>query len=198
MEKQKIPAKVTFKPKNQETLRDLIDELYEDSLIASYGHDYAAEQWNQKYLIFGIVTTSLSAIVSASIFSSYESLALVAGLLSLTLVVFSSIATFLNSEQKANSHTKAKFAYREIGDKARILKKMDLPLARIPSEEICEECNKLVERLNATTKESPRLPAKFWHLGQKEYEEDLKEEEAAKIKKRQKENEAVGAKYRKD
>jgi hypothetical protein len=118
----------------------------------------------------------LSAAVSASIFATYEFLTIIAGALSLLLVVISAVSTFLNPDQRTTAHQKSKTLYQGIADRAKALYEVDLQLREKSPDELCDEYEQLMNEMIETRKSSPRVPMR--HFRRIEKEEKKKKEKA--------------------
>jgi hypothetical protein len=72
--------------------------------------------------------------------------------------VISAVSTFLNPDQRTNSHRKAKTLYDGIADRAKALYEVDLQLRNKSVEDLCTEYERLLKERDEAGKNSPRLP----------------------------------------
>jgi hypothetical protein len=151
-----------------ESIEELAHDLWSESTAQALAHAYASEYWGRNYLILGVTITTISAAISASIFVSYSSLAFLAGILSLILVITSSMSTFLNPDQKTNAHFKAKNLYEGLADRAAMLYFVDFKLKKINQEQGYETYYQLIKERDRARKVSPRVPMKYMRRACKE------------------------------
>lgn len=132
--------------------------LYKEANLQALAHLYAANYWGGSYLFLGIAITTLSAAVSASIFSESGYFAVVGGFISLLLVIISALSTFLNPDQRTNLHHKAYTHYLGLSGRAKAFYSIDLKLRKKTIEELCLVYQDLAKELEELRNSSPRLP----------------------------------------
>ena len=149
---------------------ELSENLFIDSKVNSIAHGHAAEYWGGAYLFLGLTITTLSAIVSASIFSEFAELEIAGAILSLFLVVLSAVSTFLNPDQRTNAHMTAKALYGKIAHGAITLFNVNLTLRKNPVDKLCDTYERLVNEYNEAEKNSPRLPNRHANRAKKDFQ----------------------------
>jgi len=145
--------------------------LWSDATVSAEAHFFAADQWGGYHLLLGLIATTLSAAVGASIFSENEILAVVAGVISLVLVVVTSLSTFLNPEKRSASHYTAGTSFRVVANKAEHLTSIDLKLREKDAKELADELRRLTDERDELTKNSPRVPHRHRMHATKDWEE---------------------------
>lgn len=150
--------KVLEEEKALVTAQTIARTLWKSTSILGEGHVFAADTWGGYHLGLGILATILSATVGASIFSDSENLAVVAGILSLALVVVSALATFLNPEQRSASHYKSGTSFRVLANKAQVLVDIEMALRNKPVSDLADELKKLTDERDELMGNSPRVP----------------------------------------
>lgn len=112
--------RVISKPK-EEIIREA-KRLYENCLYTSKSHFIEARFWHNLHLWIGVPTVIMAGIAGTLAFAEFRNLA---GGLSIVLVVLTSITTFLNPKEQANSHRIAGNNYDSLMTKARIFWSID-------------------------------------------------------------------------
>lgn len=150
MGKEKMPElttsseRIVSKPKD-EIIKEA-QRLCENCLTTSKGHFIEARFWQNLHLWIGVPTVILAGIVGTLAFADVRQLA---GILSMVVVVLTSITTFLNPKEQANSHLTAGNNYDSLMTKVRIFWSIDC--WREDSDNI------LTERLKTYSEERDRL-----------------------------------------
>ena len=75
-----------------------------DASYSAKGHYEAAGYWTRFHLMIGIPTVVLSAIAGASALAQFDNHSIIAGFLAIIVAALTAVATFLNPNEKANSH----------------------------------------------------------------------------------------------
>jgi len=96
--------------------------LYENCLYTSKSHFIEARFWQNLHLWIGIPTVIMAGIAGTLAFAEFRTLA---GVLSMVIVVLTSITTFLNPKEQANSHRTAGNNYDSLMTKARMFWSID-------------------------------------------------------------------------
>jgi hypothetical protein len=108
------------KPKEEIILE--AKRIYENCLYTSKSHFIEANFWKYLHLWVGIPSVILAGIAGTLAFAEYRHLA---GVLSIVIVVLTSIMTFLNPKDMANSHSTSGNNYDALMTKARIFWSID-------------------------------------------------------------------------
>lgn len=136
--------RIVSKPK-EEIIKEA-KRLYENCLYTSKSHFIEARFWQNLHLWIGIPTVILAGIAGTLAFADCRQ---TAGGLSIVIVVLTSITTFLNPKEQANSHLSAANNYDSLMTKARIFWSIDC--WREDSGDI------LTDRLKAYSQERDKL-----------------------------------------
>lgn len=115
MPKVSTSERVVSKPK-EEIIREA-KRLYENCLYTSKSHFIEARLWQSLHLWIGVPTVIIAGVAGTLAFADFRQ---IAGSLSILLVVLTSITTFLNPKEQANSHLTAGNNYDALMTKARI------------------------------------------------------------------------------
>lgn len=124
----KTEAITTAERPISQTKEEIIKEakrIEEALLYSSKGHFSAAHFWNNFHLWIGIPMVILSAVLGASALAEFDKNHIIAGILSLIVVAFSSVITFLNPNEKANAHLGAGNSYDTLMNNVRIFWSID-------------------------------------------------------------------------
>jgi hypothetical protein len=146
-----------------EKVNSISQIYYKETSIYADAYKLAAEDWGTSHFSFGITVTTLSAITGAGIFSGSAVAALVAGILSVVLVVISAVATFLNAEKKSNDYYKAAIDYQCLSNKAETLVDIDLKLNEKEVKDLAASLKKLKDDRDELIKISPRVPVRYYN-----------------------------------
>lgn len=139
-----LQERVVSKPK-QEVINEA-KRLYENCLYTSKSHFVEARFWQNLHLWIGIPSVILAGMAGTLAFADVK---LLAGILSMVIVVLTSITTFLNPKEQANTHHTAANNYDSLMTKLRIFWSIDCW-----SEELDEV---LTSRLKTYSEERDRL-----------------------------------------
>ena len=96
--------------------------LYEDCLHSSKSHFVEARFWQNLHLWIGVPSVILAGVTGTLAFADVK---LLAGILSMVIVVLTSITTFLNPKEQASSHLTAANNYDSLMTKLRIFWSID-------------------------------------------------------------------------
>jgi len=131
--------------------------IEENCLYTSKGHFAVAQFWSNFHLWLGIPTVILASIVGAFALSQFSSYIVIAGVISIVVVVLSATTTFLNPRERANAHLSAGNNYDSLLSKARIFWTIDCWQSE--SEEILtQKLRDLSEERNRLNRECPQVP----------------------------------------
>ena len=110
-----LQERVVSRPR-QEVIKES-KRLHQDCLITSKSHFIEARFWQNLHLWIGIPTVILAAVAGTLAFAEVK---LLAGILSMVIVVLTSITTFLNPKEQGNSHFTAANNYDALMTRIRI------------------------------------------------------------------------------
>ena len=138
-------------------------QIWETDLrIICHSHYDAALVASRRNYQLGIPTIIISAVVGTAIFSTLENspekyFQIIAGLLSMSAVVLSSLQTFLKWSERAEKH-------REAGARfGALLKELENKVAFVEDDSNLESwSNSFRERWDKISLESPTVPKKLW------------------------------------
>lgn len=115
-----IHERIVSRPR-QEIIKEA-KRLYENCLYTSKSHFVEARIWQNINLLIGIPTIVLAGIAGALTFADIR---ILAGILSMVIVVLTSLTTFLNPKEQAHSHLTAANNYDSLMTKIRIFWSID-------------------------------------------------------------------------
>lgn len=115
-----IQERVVSRPRH-EVIKEA-KRLHENCLMTSKSHFVEARFWQNLHLWIGIPTVILAGVTGTLAFAEVKFLA---GILSMVVVVFTSITTFLNPKEQGNSHLTAANNYDALMTKIRIFWSID-------------------------------------------------------------------------
>lgn len=113
---------------SSKTKAAIIDEakrIEENCQHTAKGHFEAAQFWSNFHLWVGIPAVVLAGIAGAAAFAKFDQNNIIAGILSLIVVVLTSITTFLNPKDRSSSHLSAGNNYDSLLTKVRIFWTID-------------------------------------------------------------------------
>ena len=96
-----------------------------DTSYSAKGHYEAAEYWTRFHLMIGIPTAILSAVAGASALAQFDNHSIIAGFLAIVVTTLTAVATFLNPNEKANSHQNVGNKYNALRNKVRVFCNID-------------------------------------------------------------------------
>lgn len=144
-----IPITITKEAIIRESKR-----IEENCLHSSKGHFSAAGFWTDFSLWIGIPTTIMAVVAGILSFSKYN---FDAGILSIIVAIFTSLTTFLNPKERANSHFVAGNNYDSLLTKSRIF--WTIECKRENSLEILEsKLNDLSGQRERLNRDCPQIP----------------------------------------
>lgn len=116
-----------------EPLASIIKEamrIEEDGLLASETHLAEARRWTRLHLMLGIPATIAAALAGVS---AVANAAIVAVALAVTSAISSGLLTFLNPKENAVPHAAAAAQFKQLYNRARILREVDAQVEPIES-----------------------------------------------------------------
>ena len=139
-------------------------------LYTSKGHFAAAQFWTNFHLWIGIPTVILAAIAGITAFAKLDENNILAGVLSIIVVVLTAITTFLNPKERANTYLISGNNYDSLLTKARIFWTIDCREEK--SEQVLtEKLKDLSERRDKLNREAPQVPTWAYKKAKKGIEE---------------------------
>ena len=157
--------------------------IEEDSLYSAKGQFVAANFWTNFHLWIGVPTAILAAIAAASALSQFNNHNILAGILAILVTALTAVTTFLNPNEKANSHQNAGNKYNSLRNKARIFCEID-SYGVDSYQEITKQLKELAEQRDELNQNSPQIfrwAYKKARKGIEEGEADYKVDENEKI-----------------
>jgi hypothetical protein len=110
---------------SKEAIIEEAKRIYENCLYTSKSHFTAANFWTSFHLWIGIPTVILAGIAGTLAFANFSYHNILAGILSLIIVVLTAVTTFLNPKERANIHLKAGNDYDSLLSRIRIFWTID-------------------------------------------------------------------------
>lgn len=130
--------------------------IEESALYSAKGHYSAARVWESSHIFIGLLISILSGIVAAFIFSNdYRTFM---GYLSLSIIVLSGIATFLNPNNRAGDHKTAGDKNYALNNRARVFWTIVCWEQGMTDELLTKTLKDLSEVRIKINSESPRIP----------------------------------------
>ncbi len=157
--------------------------IEEDSLYSAKGHFVAANFWTNFHLWIGVPTAILAAIAGASALSQFDNHNIIAGILAIVVTALTAVTTFLNPNEKANSHRNAGNKYNSLRNKARIFCEID-SCGEDSDQELTKQLKELAKQRDGLNQNSPQIPIRAYKKARKGIEEgeaDYKVDEKNKI-----------------
>ncbi|MCH8090513.1 MAG: SLATT domain-containing protein [Chloroflexi bacterium] len=131
-------------------------KVEEDSVYSSRGHFVAASFWGTLRLGIGIPTAVLSATAGAIALSQLDNSNTIAAILAFTATALVALATFLNPDQRANSHLHAGNRYNALRNEARIFYEIEA-MARSSEQKRIDKLKELSKRRDDLNETSPQI-----------------------------------------
>jgi len=155
------------------TKKAIIDEskrTEESCLYTAKGHFVAAQFWTNFHLWIGIPTVILAAITGITAFAKFDENNILAGILSIIVVVLTAVTTFLNPKEKANNYLVSGNNYDSLLTKTRIFWTIDCREEN--SEQVLtQKLKDLSEQRDKLNRESPQVPTWAYKKAKKGIEE---------------------------
>lgn len=156
--------------------------IEEDTLYSAKGQFIAANFWTKFHLWMGVPTAILAAIAGASALSQFENHNIVAGILAIMVAALTAVTTFLNPNEKANSHLNAGNKYNSLRNKARIFCEID-SCEETSIQELIKQLKELAKQRDELNQNSPQIPKKAYEKAKKGIEEGEADFKVDKIQK---------------
>ncbi len=133
---------------------DECSRLEEDALYSARGHFEAARTWGRVHLSIGLPTALLAALAGVSAFND---LPLLAGGTAILVAALSSVSTFLNPSEKAQTHHLAGNKFNAVRSQARFLREVSLRTSA-SKDDVALTLQALVSTKDALNQDSPIIP----------------------------------------
>ena len=130
-----------------------------DTSYSAKGHYEAAEYWTRFHLMIGIPTAILSAVAGASALAQFDNHSIIAGFLAIVVTALTAVATFLNPNEKANSHQNVGNKYNALRNKVRVFCNID-SLVESSEQELIKQLKELAKQRDELNQDS--LPVSTW------------------------------------
>ncbi|MDP8214176.1 MAG: SLATT domain-containing protein [Candidatus Euphemobacter frigidus] len=130
--------------------------IEENGLYTSKGHFTSANYWSKFHLWVGIPTLVLATIAGTAALGQFDTKNIIAGVLSIIIVLFTAIATFLNPKEKASNHLTAGNHYDSLLTRARIFWTIECHGDKT-EEILTEKLMYLSEEKDRLNRESPQV-----------------------------------------
>ncbi len=130
-----------------------------DTSYSAKGHYEAAEYWTRFHLMIGIPTAILSAVAGASALAQFDNHSIIAGFLAIVVTALTAVATFLNPNEKANSHQSVGNKYNALRNKVRVFCNID-SLVESSEQELIKQLKELAKQRDELNQDS--LPVSTW------------------------------------
>lgn len=147
-------ANITMRSELRQAMFAESERLEEDALYSARGHFEAARTWGRAHLSLGIPTSLLAALAGVSAFNNHP---LIAGAAAIIVAALSSVSTFLNPSEKAQTYHLAGTGFNTVRSRARMFRQVRL-LTTISDEALASELEQLVARKNDLNEKSPIIP----------------------------------------
>lgn len=134
-----------------------VKRIEEDSLYSAKGHFVAANFWTNFHLWIGVPTAILAAIAGASALSQFENHNIIAGILAIIVTALTAVTTFLNPNEKVNSHLNAGNKYNSLRNKARIFFEIDT-YGDDSNHNFIKQLKDLANQRDDLNQNSPQIP----------------------------------------
>ena len=144
--------------------------IEEDSLCSAKGHFVVANFWMNFHLWIGVPTAILAAIAGASALSQFDNHNIIAGILAIVVTALTAVTTFLNPNEKANSHQNAGNKFISLRNKARIFCEIDC-CEEDSDQELAKQLKELAKQRDELNQDSPLIPIRAYKKARKGIEE---------------------------
>ena len=160
---------------NKQILVELISEakrIEEDAIYSAKSQFEASSWWKNVNLWIGIPTAIMSAIAGFSALSEYSYI--LAGVLAILATALTALSTFLNPNQKSNTHLNAGNNYLALRNRARIYKNVDCKVEK-DIEILAQGLHQLANERDNLNKNSPQVSREHFEAARR----GIKEGEAS-------------------
>ncbi len=146
---------------NREEAQKKFDQWDNGARIRNIAHQRAADYYNSRGRMLGLVVTIFTVIVGTSIFGSLsvsnnQDILIVVGLISLVAAILSGVNTFLNYSQLAAKHMEVGLAFGELRRRIDVIDCLESDDATIE-----KNLTEIEEKYDAILKGSVEPPTRF-------------------------------------
>jgi len=131
--------------------------IEENCLYTAKGHFVTAQFWTEFHFRIGIPTVIIAALAGTSALAQFDNRNIIAGILSIIVVVLTAITTFLNPKEKANIHLTSGNNYDSLLSRVRIFWTVDCRRENL-EEILTANLKDLSEERDRLNRESPQVP----------------------------------------
>lgn len=152
---------------DKEKLDELIAEtkrIEEDSIHSAKSQFEAADKWKRINLLLGIPTVILSGIAGISVLSDWSPI--LGGCLALFVAALTALITFLNPNQKSNTHLNSGNNYLSLRNRTRLFRNITTK-TKTSFDELVEELKELSDTRDYLNKSSPQFSRKDFEKARK-------------------------------
>ena len=142
----------------------------EDSLYSAKGHFSVALRWGRVRLWLGVPTSILAAIAGVSALAQFDNHNIVAGLLAILVAALTAVSTFLNPNEKANSHHNAGTKYNSLRNRIRIFYNIDCA-GEDSEQKLTTQLKDLAKERDELNLSNPQIPRWAYREARKTIEE---------------------------
>ena len=154
----------------REKIKKEAKRVEEDSLYSAKGQFVAASHWTRVHLWLGIPSAVLAAVAGVSALPQFDYNNIIAGVLAIIVATLTAITTFLNPNEKANSHLNAGNKYNSLGNEARIFFDIDCYQENSDAE-LTKQLKVLAKLRDELNQSSPQIPRWAYEKARKGIEE---------------------------
>jgi hypothetical protein len=149
-----------------ELIREQAKAIRRASLKAAEEH-YASETpwYNAKHWL-GIPLALLSAVAGATAFSQLNHSATIAGALSLTVAILTTLSTVLSPEKKASEHHKFAKEYEKLYNQAGLFYKLESVIGTPDQKALEEKLNTLITTLEDLNVNRPGITRRAYRIAE--------------------------------
>jgi SMODS and SLOG-associating 2TM effector domain family 4 len=130
--------------------------IEEDALYSAKGHFEAASLWSKVHFWLGVPAAVLAAVAGGSILKQEPAVAV---FLTGIVTTLTALLTFLNPQQRSNTHHTAAARFNAIRNDTRILREVDLIGEQISNDAVerLKTLSKSRDELNLSSPQIPRF-----------------------------------------
>jgi len=151
----------------QEAIAHECSRTEEDCLYSAKGCFEAASSWDRVHLTIGIPTALAAAVAGVSAFNDHP---LIAGSLAILVAALSSVSTFLNPSQKAQTYQSAGNRYNNLRARLRFLRDVT-PHTAVSTDSQAAELKDILADKETLGQESPIIPRSGFERARKGIEQ---------------------------
>lgn len=144
--------------------------IFENCLQTSKSHFVTARFWSNFHLWIGLPTVILAAVsgtIALAVFTHHN---IIAGCISMLIVVLTAVTTFLNPKERANIHQTAGNNYDSLLSRVRIFWTVDC-WRENPEELLADKLKDFAEQRDRLNRDCPQPPKWAYKIAKKGIEE---------------------------